>query len=94
MKPYAAEVEFVRGRIKFDNADYPAPFPSAIVVFRPDRYRQCTRCDRWYVPARNDAKYCSAGCKQAAYRERRVTDKAVTGGGNIPDTTTKLFPAT
>lgn len=29
------EVRFLRGRIRFVNAPYAAPFPSAIVVFRP-----------------------------------------------------------
>jgi phage N-6-adenine-methyltransferase len=31
---HAAEVRFVRGRIKFGGAKYNAPFPSALVVFR------------------------------------------------------------
>ena len=30
---YAAKIEFVRGRIKFEGAVHSAPFPSAIVVF-------------------------------------------------------------
>lgn len=30
-----AEVTFLRGRLKFGDAIYNAPFPSAIVVFRP-----------------------------------------------------------
>lgn len=30
-------VEFIRGRLKFGSAVNPAPFPSAIVVFRPPR---------------------------------------------------------
>jgi phage N-6-adenine-methyltransferase len=33
----AAEVRFVRGRLSFGNGSAPAPFPSAIVVFRPER---------------------------------------------------------
>lgn len=31
----AAELRFVRGRLKFGNGKTPAPFPSAVVVFRP-----------------------------------------------------------
>lgn len=31
-----SEVRFIRGRLKFGNSDKEAPFPSAIVVFRPD----------------------------------------------------------
>ena len=32
-----AEVRFVRGRITFVGAEHPAPFPSAIVIFRGDQ---------------------------------------------------------
>jgi len=31
----AAEVRFVRGRLKFEGAPNQAPFPSAVIVFRP-----------------------------------------------------------
>ena len=31
----AAEIRFVCGRLKFGNCDNSAPFPSAIVIFRP-----------------------------------------------------------
>jgi len=31
----AAEIRFIRGRLKFGNSNNSAPFPSAIVVFRP-----------------------------------------------------------
>ena len=33
--PYASEIRFVKGRLKFGNQTNPAPFPSMIVVFRP-----------------------------------------------------------
>jgi phage N-6-adenine-methyltransferase len=33
----AAEVRFVRGRLKFGDGRAPAPFPSAIVVYKPTR---------------------------------------------------------
>lgn len=36
----AAEIRFVRGRLKFGGATTPAPFPSAIVVFRPAPLQQ------------------------------------------------------
>lgn len=38
--PYATEVRFVRGRLKFGDAEASAPFPSAIVVYdrRKSRY--------------------------------------------------------
>ena len=32
---YAAQIEFIRGRIKFEGATENAPFPSAVVLFRP-----------------------------------------------------------
>jgi len=32
---HAAEVRFVRGRLRFEGATNSAPFPSAVVVFRP-----------------------------------------------------------
>ena len=31
----ASEIRFMRGRLRFGNATGPAPFPSAIVVWRP-----------------------------------------------------------
>lgn len=33
--PFASEIRFVRGRLKFGNQTNAAPFPSMIVVFRP-----------------------------------------------------------
>lgn len=78
VKPYAAEITFLRGRLRFGNCIHPAPFPSAVVVFRPSGQRCCQWCERPFVPSRTDAKFCGAGCKQAAYRARRVTDIAVT----------------
>lgn len=34
------------------------------------RRRNCTHCGLMFDPARSDARYCCAGCKQAAYRGR------------------------
>ena len=31
----AAEVRFLKGRLRFGGAEHSAPFPSAVVVFRP-----------------------------------------------------------
>jgi len=41
---YAArgEVRFLRGRLKFSNCKNSAPFPSAIVIFRPVSHRPLT----------------------------------------------------
>ena len=32
---HASEIRFVRGRLRFGNAKHTAPFPSALVIFRP-----------------------------------------------------------
>lgn len=32
---YGANVEFIRGRLKFGDAENSAPFPSAVVIFAP-----------------------------------------------------------
>lgn len=34
----AADIRFVRGRLKFGTAKHNAPFPSAVVIFRPQPY--------------------------------------------------------
>ena len=31
----ASEIRFIKGRLKFGNSDNSAPFPSAIIIFRP-----------------------------------------------------------
>ena len=31
--PYASEIRFIKGRLKFGNSDNSAPFPSALVIF-------------------------------------------------------------
>jgi hypothetical protein len=33
--------------------------------------RACARCKTKFLPNRADAEFCTAGCKQAAYRERK-----------------------
>jgi site-specific DNA-methyltransferase (adenine-specific) len=33
---HKAEIRFVKGRLKFGNAQNSAPFPSMVVVFRPE----------------------------------------------------------
>lgn len=32
--PYAYEIRFIKGRLKFGNSDNSAPFPSALVIFK------------------------------------------------------------
>ena len=78
VKPYAAVIDFIPGRLRFGDGKYPAPFPSAVVVFRPAKQYRCRWCERPFVSVRTDSKFCSGGCKQAAYRARRVTAISVT----------------
>jgi site-specific DNA-methyltransferase (adenine-specific) len=35
------EIRFLRGRLKFGSSANSAPFPSAIVIFRPPKSGQC-----------------------------------------------------
>lgn len=32
--------------------------------------RKCRACLKWFTPKRDDARFCSARCKQRAYRRR------------------------
>ncbi len=34
--PYASEIRFIKGRLKFGNSTNSAPFPSALVIFKND----------------------------------------------------------
>ncbi len=34
--PYAAEIRFIEGRVKFGGCENAAPFPSCVVVFKPN----------------------------------------------------------
>ena len=42
----ATEIRFIRGRLKFDDQKNPAPFPSAIAVFKSDKYGKPNRQKR------------------------------------------------
>lgn len=35
--PYASEIRFVKGRLKFSDSKDSAPFPSAVVIFKPEQ---------------------------------------------------------
>ena len=39
--PSAAEIRFVKGRLKFGGSTNSAPFPSVVVVFSPRQYLHC-----------------------------------------------------
>jgi hypothetical protein len=40
------------------------------------RDKLCVRCGDQFTPIRSDMIYCSVGCRQAAYRERRLASDA------------------
>lgn len=68
-----ADIKFIRGRLRFGNADASAPFPSMLAVYAPNRpATTCARCGNGFV-ARSDARACSNACRQALYRSRNVT---------------------
>ena len=39
--PYASEIRFIRGRIKFGGSKSTAPFASALVIFNGEKEREC-----------------------------------------------------
>jgi hypothetical protein len=62
-----AEVTFVRGRLRFGNADTSAPFPSMLCVYHPNRPMvTCAHCGDKFI-ARSDARTCSNACRQALW---------------------------
>jgi phage N-6-adenine-methyltransferase len=67
----AAEVRFVKGRLRFGDGPYPAPFPSAIVVWTPLSVTARCNCGR-ALRGRSDSRYCSSACRQRAYRRRKA----------------------
>lgn len=63
-----AAVRFLRGRLRFGNAEASAPFPSMLAVYSRPAVT-CARCGRTFI-ARSDARACSDACRQALYRDR------------------------
>lgn len=41
------------------------------LIRRECRLTRCHCCKKWFTGARDDAKFCSAACRQRAYRQRR-----------------------
>jgi phage N-6-adenine-methyltransferase len=63
-----AEVKFIRGRMRFGNAEASAPFPSMLAVYSPNRPAMiCARCGNGFI-GRSDARTCSNACRQWLYR--------------------------
>lgn len=42
----ATEIRFIKGRLKFDDQPNPAPFPSAIVIFKYMNKKRCRKCSQ------------------------------------------------
>jgi phage N-6-adenine-methyltransferase len=65
-----ADIEFIRGRLRFGGADTSAPFPSMLAVYSPSRPAMiCRRCGNGFI-GRSDARACSNACRQWLYRNR------------------------
>lgn len=67
---HAAEVRFIRGRLKFGNAPTSAPFPNAIIVFRPGHNGQ-PKVHYWdRLSVRNLTRSCAV-CRAPLTGKRR-----------------------
>src|SRR5947209_845383 len=56
-----AKVTFLRGRLRFGDAESSAPFPSMLAVYLPKRAVVCPACGKGFVGRRN-ARTCSNAC--------------------------------
>jgi phage N-6-adenine-methyltransferase len=70
------QITFLRGRLKFGDAESSAPFPSALVVFSKTSgrkyYKQCIACDDIFVAERSHAEVCGNRCQVRVHRKRRA----------------------
>jgi site-specific DNA-methyltransferase (adenine-specific) len=68
----ADELVFLRGRLKFGDAENSAPFDSAIAVYgkRHKGKLMVCQCGEFFLARRADRKFCSGRCRQAAYDNR------------------------
>jgi phage N-6-adenine-methyltransferase len=65
-----ADVKFVRGRLRFGEAEASAPFPSMLAVYTPNKpATTCRRCSKVFI-GRSDAKACSDACQKWLQRHR------------------------
>jgi hypothetical protein len=65
-----AEVEFIRGRLRFGDAKTSAPFPTMLAVYgdNPGRLLTCQSCGGFFDAKRSDARTCSSACRKALSR--------------------------
>jgi|SRR5216684_237849 len=72
----ASVVRILPQRVKFGGLSDSAPFPSAVIVLGTDGRRhgaepkRCGACGRYWFPARNDARTCSAACRKRSSRSQ------------------------
>jgi phage N-6-adenine-methyltransferase len=67
-------VRFLRGRLKFGDAESSAPFPSALVTFgaRKRHMKLCVVCDNPFAAERSHAETCSGACRVRLHRQGRA----------------------
>jgi len=65
-----AKITFVRGRLRFGDAKFGAPFASMTAVYLPRCALICAQCGKAFV-ARSDARTCSNACRQRLYRDNK-----------------------
>jgi hypothetical protein len=66
-EPYAS----AKPREGRDGIELP-PLPSGISWRDEELYQECPECERGFDRQRITGRYCSAACRQKAYRKRRV----------------------
>ena len=79
--PFASELRFFRGRIRFAGATHSAPFPSVLVVFRPSQTRRAPGV----APLRVTSVSAAAPSGHAGQQAATLTRAA-------PETTKAAFP--
>lgn len=52
---------------------------------KAEKIATCTHCGKLFVPARSDAKFCGASCRQAAHRARLDADQPKRRRRPLPD---------
>jgi hypothetical protein len=64
------------GKVSFRKIYYPAePSLEARIISEYESIKQCTFCERQYIPKRADQLYCDANCKNKAYRKRNTDNE-------------------
>lgn len=78
----AAEVRFIRGRLKFGDSKNSAPFPSALVVFRKENREVC--CGQAETPG-DGAREAGQGRASLSGKRPPFSDGFTPPGRGVPD---------